>query len=103
MYKINKVKNYKQFAKLLEEKTGCSVSIEIIDKDHIHYQINDEYKTSLGILCIDHGDVAFAPFATHDDNENEQFISVIHFVQVDGFNKLMNAFKEMFVVDESEI
>ena len=36
---IMKVKNYKVFAETLKKKTGCEVSIKIINKDHFYYLI----------------------------------------------------------------
>ena len=100
MYKINKVKNYKQFAKLLEEKTGCSVKIAIVENNHIHYQLNDKNDMSLGVLCINNGDVSFAPLTTHDEAVDEQYIIGVYMVQFDELAKLLNIFKEMFVTDE---
>ena len=37
---ILKVKNYKAFAEILKRKTGCQVSINLIDADHTHYQLS---------------------------------------------------------------
>lgn len=90
MYKINKIKNYKEFAQLLEEKTGCSIVIQLMNSNnHIHYQLNDKYGMSLGVLCIDDGNPSFAPFATHDTAENYQYINLKYIPQFDDFARLL--------------
>ena len=105
MFEINTIKNYKQFADILEKKTDCSIKINIVDKcgKHIHYQLNDKYGMSLGVLCIDNGDVSFAPFVTHETAQNDQYINMRYMVQFDDFIKILGIFKEMFVVDENMV
>ena len=102
MYEINKVKNYIQFAEILENKTGCTVKVNVMDNkgNHVHYQLNDRFDMSLGVLCIDNGEVSFAPFETHESVKNEQYINVKYMAQFDDFIALLKVFKEMFVVDE---
>ena len=100
MYKINKIKNYKEFARFLEEKTKCSIKIQVVSNNHMHYQLNDKYDMTLGVLCIDDGEVSFAPFATLDNAKNEQYINVTYMVQFDEFSNLLKAFQQMFVVTE---
>jgi len=40
---IMKVKNYKVFAENLRKKTGCEVTIKIMNsKDHYHFQLNKD-------------------------------------------------------------
>lgn len=42
MYDFKRVNNYVEFAKMLEQKTGCSVKIKIMNgAEHIHYQTNN--------------------------------------------------------------
>lgn len=102
MYKINTVKNYKAFAALLEKETGCTVKIKLMDNkaDHVHYQLNDKYDMTLGVLCVDNGDVSFAPFETHESVSNNQYINVQHMVQFDDFAKLIGVFAKLFVSTE---
>lgn len=103
MYEIEKVNNYKEFARLLEKKTGCSVRIKIIDGvKHIHYQLNDKYDMSLGVLCIDHGMASFAPFSTLENAKNEQYINVQYMPQFEDFAKLLGIFQEMFVTESED-
>lgn len=102
MYKINTVKNYKAFAELLGKETGCSVKIQLMDDKatHVHYQLNDKYDMTLGVLCIDDGDASFAPFETLDSAANNQYINVQHMVQFDDFVKLLSVFAKLFVATE---
>ena len=100
MYKIEKVNNYKDFARMLEQKTGCSVKIKLMCRtDHIHYQLNDKYDMSLGVLCIDNGVASFAPFTTHETAKNEQYINVEYMPQFEDFVKLLGVFQKLFVVE----
>lgn len=102
MYKINTIKSYKAFAELLEKETGCTVKIRLMDNkaNHVHYQLNDRYDMTLGVLCIDDGDASFAPFETLDSASDNQYINVQHMVQFDDFVKLLNAFAKLFVSTE---
>lgn len=104
MYEIKQIKDYRQFAKALETEMDCSVKIKIMGSgtDHIHYQINDKYDMSLGILCVDHGNVSFAPFVTHENAENDQYINVQYMAQFDDFIKLLGIFRKMFVVEQDQ-
>lgn len=99
MYELNKVKNYKQFAELLEEKTGCSIKIQLMEKDgsHVHYQLNDKYDMSLGVLCVNEGDASFAPFETLDSARNDQYINFTHLPQADDMIKVIGVLKTIFV------
>ena len=98
MFKVNKVKNYRQLAEQLEKETGCSVKITVIDKNsHIHYEIHDKYDMVLGTLCVQDGDVSFAPFAASNTASNSEYISIVHMVQVEDFIKLLGVFNKMFV------
>lgn len=98
MFKVNKVKNYRQLAEQLEKETGCSVKIKVLDKNnHIHYEIRDKYDMVLGTLCVQDGDVSFAPFVTSDSASNNEYISIIHMVQAEDFIKLLGVFNKMFV------
>lgn len=98
---IYKVKNYKAFAIELENKTGCSVIIKIISKDHIHYQLS-KMGLSLGVLCVDKGEVSFAPFVTHESAQNDMYINACNLPMFDDFIQLLTVFREMFV-SESEV
>ena len=101
MYDFKRVNNYVEFAKMLEQKTGCSVKIKIMNgAEHIHYQLNDKYDVSLGVLCIDKGVATFAPFVTHETAQNEQYINVQYMVMFDEFAKLLGTFKNIFVTSE---
>lgn len=93
---IYKVKNYKVFATQLEDRTGCDVLIRLMGKNHTHYQIN-KMGLSLGVLCVDNGDVSFAPFVTLDSAKNEQYISAQNLPLFDDFVDLLTVFREMFV------
>lgn len=99
---VYKVKNYKVFAKQLEEKTGCDILIRLMGKDHTHYQFN-KMGLSLGVLCIDHGNASFAPFVTLDTAKNDQYINAENLPLFDDFVMLMKTFREMFVDDSEEI
>lgn len=96
---IVKVKNYKVFAETLKAKTGCEVKIQIIAKEHTHYQLSKD-GISLGVLCIDNGEVSFAPFVTHETVKNEQYINVKYMPMLDDFISLLQVFEELFVCDD---
>lgn len=97
---IMKVKNYKVFAEMLKEKTGCEVVIRLMSsKDHTHYQLNKD-GIALGVLCVDHGEVSFAPFVTHDTAKTEHYINVQYMPMLDDFIKVLQVFSEMFVCNE---
>lgn len=102
MYKINQIKNYQHFATIIEEETNCSVKIKVMNRDasHVHYQINDRFDMSLGVLCIDNGDISFSPFTTINNSPDDSFINIYHLVRVEDFVKLLSVFSEMFVKDE---
>lgn len=93
---IFKVKDYKRFANNLEEKTGCTVTIKLIGKNHTHYQLN-KHGLSLGVLCVDNGELSFAPFVTHDTAENDQYINAKYIPLFDDFIELLGTLREMFV------
>lgn len=99
---IYKVKNYKVFADQLKDMTGCDVSIKLIAKNHTHYQL-DKMGLSLGVLCVDNGEVSFAPFVTHETAENNQYINVQNFPLFDDFVQLLTVFHSMFVDEETNI
>ena len=97
---IMKVKNYKVFAETLKKNTGCEVNIKLMDsKDHIHYQLSKD-GISLGILCVDDGEVSFAPFVTHETVINSQYINVKYMPMLEDFIKVLKVFDEMFVCNE---
>lgn len=93
---IYKVKNYKTFATQLGERTGCDVLVRLMGKDHTHFQFN-KMGLSLGVLCVDKGDVSFAPFVTLDSAKNEQYIDAQNLPLFDDFVELLTVFREMFV------
>lgn len=95
---IYKVKNYKVFANQLAERTGCEVLIRLLEKDYTHYQLN-KMGLSLGVLCVNRGDVSFAPFVTLDSAKNEQYISAQNLPLFDNFVELLTVFHDMFVDD----
>lgn len=96
---IMKVKNYQAFAEMLKEKTRCSININLIGKDHTHYQLNKD-GISLGVLCIDHGEASFAPFVTHSTAKTDHYINVQYMPMLDDFIKVLQVFSEMFVCNE---
>lgn len=98
---IIKVKNYKAFAETLKKKTGCEVSIGLIDTNHTHYQLSKD-GISLGVLCIDKGEVSFAPFVDHETATNDQYINVQYMPMLDDFIGVLKVFGELFVCEEVE-
>lgn len=99
---IYKVKNYKVFADQLKKTTGCDVSIKLIAKNHTHYQLN-KMGLSLGVLCVDNGEVSFAPFVTHETAKDDQYINVQNFPLFDDFVQLLTVFHSLFVDEEMNI
>ncbi len=97
---IYKVRNYKAFAKQLEEKTGCNIAIRLMGRNHTHYQL-DKMGLPLGVLCVKDGEASFAQFATLDSATNDQYINAENFPIFDDFVTLLMTFREMFV-DESD-
>lgn len=95
---IFKVKDYKRFADSLEDKTGRVVTIRLIGKDHTHYQL-DKRGLSLGVLCVDKGELSFAPFVTLDSAQNDQYINAKYIPLFDDFIGLLGVLREMFVED----
>lgn len=96
---IIKVKNYKEFAQMLRNKTGCEVLIKVLDSHgkHVHYQLNRD-GMSLGVLCVDDGNPSFAPFCTFEnDCYTESYISVKYMPLIDDFINVLKVFGEIFV------
>lgn len=104
MFEVKKVKNYRQFAELLERETGCDIVIQVMNNDstHIHYQMNDKFGMSLGVLCVDEGYASFAPFETLKSALNEQYININHLTQTDDFFKVMSVLGKIFITDIDE-
>lgn len=97
---IIKIKNYKVFAETLKKRTKCNVTIRIMKgKEHYHFQL-DKDGISLGVLCLDDGDVSFAPFVTLDTAENDQYINVKYMPMLDDFISVLKVFDELFVCEE---
>jgi short-subunit dehydrogenase len=97
---IIKVKNYKVFAENLKKKTGCNVTIQIMnDRDHYHFQL-DKDGISLGVLCLNQGEASFAPFVTLDTAEDDQYINVKYMPMLGDFISVLKVFDEMFVCEE---
>ena len=96
---IMKVKNYKVFSETLKKKTGCEVSIKILDKDHFHFQLNKD-GISIGVLCINQGEASFAPFVTLETANNDQYINVQYMPMLDDFIAVLKVFNELFVCEE---
>lgn len=96
---IMKVKNYKVFAETLKKKTGCEVNISLMGTDHTHYQLSKD-GISLGVLCIDKGEVSFAPFVSHETAQNDQYINVQYMPMLDDFIGVLKVFSELFVCEE---
>lgn len=87
------MKNYRQFAELLEQTTKCNVTIQIMrTNEHYHYQLDDRFGMSLGVLCVDKGGISFAPFVTHKTCQDSQFININHAVQFDDFAMILQGF-----------
>lgn len=96
---IIKVKNYKSFAEILKNKTGCEVNIKIIGKDHYHFQL-DKDGISLGVLCLNQGEASFAPFVTHANAKDDQYINVNYMPMLGDFIAVLKVFNEMFVYED---
>ena len=97
---IIKVKNYKSFAETLRKKTGCEVNIKIMEgKDHYHFQL-DKDGVSLGVLCLNQGEASFAPFVTHTNAQNDQYINVNYMPMLGDFIDVLKVFNEMFVYED---
>lgn len=96
---IMKVKNYKVFAETLKKKTGCEVSIKLIEANHTHYQLSKD-GISLGVLCVDQSEASFAPFVTHETARDNQYINVQYTPMLDDFIGVLKVFGEMFVCKE---
>ena len=97
---IIKVKNYRVFAEKLKNMTGCEIIIKIMkEKDHFHFQLNKD-GISLGILCIFQGEASFAPFVTHENVKDDQFINVNYMPMLDDFISVLKVFGELFVCKE---
>lgn len=96
MLEIIKVKDYKVFARQLEEETGCDISIKLMGKDHTHYQL-DKMGLPLGVLCVDNGEVSFAPLNTIEQVSNAEFINIRYFPMFDDLTNLFTTFRRMFV------
>ena len=97
--KIMTVKNYKTFAEMLRQQTSCTIDIKVLERDHIHYQLNKD-GISLGVLCINKGEASFAPFVTHENAQNNQYISVQYMPMIDDFIKVLKVFADIFVDNE---
>lgn len=104
MFDVKKVKNFRQFGELLEKETGCNVTIRPVNKDgtHTHYQLDDRFGMTLGVLCVDNGYASFAPFETLDSAENNQYINISHLVQVNDFMNVLSVFGKIFIADVNE-
>ena len=99
---IMKVKNYKVFAETLKKKMGCEINIKLMNgTSHIHYQLSKD-GISLGILCIDNGEASFAPFSTHENVQNDQYINVQYMPMLEDFISVLKVFDELFVCEEVE-
>lgn len=95
---IKKVENYKKFAEILKEKTECDVSIEIVEKNHYHFQL-DKNGLSMGVLCINEGDPSFAPFSTLKNAKNENFINCSYMPLMEDLSTILEVLCEMFTCD----
>lgn len=102
MFNIKKVKNYRQFAELLEKETGCRVTIKPMNEDgtHTHYQLDDRFGMTIGVLCVDDGYASFAPFETLQSVADNQYISISHLTQIDDFTKVMSVLGNIFITNE---
>lgn len=96
---IMKVKNYKAFSETLKVQTGCDVNIKLMGNEHVHYQLTKD-GIAIGVLCIDKGEVSFAPFVTHETAQNEQYISMQYLPMLDDFVEVLKAFYTLFVANE---
>lgn len=68
-------------------------------KNHYHFQLNKD-GISLGVLCLDNGEVSFAPFTSLDEAINKQYISINYMPMLDDFISVLKVFNEMFVCEE---
>lgn len=100
---IMKVKNYKVFAETLKKKTGCEVIIKIMDgKDHYHFQLNKD-GIPLGVLCLDEGEVSFAPFVDHETAVDKQYINIKYMPMLDDFISVLKVLGKMFVCEDGKM
>lgn len=97
--KIMQVSNYKVFASTLEARTGCSIRIKIMGQDHTHYELS-KMGISLGILCIDKGTASFAPFVTHENAQDSQYISIKYFPMLEDFIQVLQTLFDLFTYDD---
>lgn len=97
--KIMQVSNYKVFASTLEAKTGCDIRIKIMGQDHTHYELS-KMGISLGILCIDKGVASFAPFVTHENAKDSQYINIQYFPMLEDFIKVLQTLFNLFTYDD---
>ena len=104
MFDIKKVKNFRGFGELLEKETGCDITIQLMDGDgsHTHYQFNDRFGMTLGVLCVDDGYASFAPFETLDSADDNQYINISHLTQIDDFMNVLSVLGKIFIADVNE-
>ena len=95
---IYKVKDYKKFSEELKMKTGCQVSVQVIGKNHFHYQLSVD-GMNLGVLCIENGEATFAPFVGHETARNDNYLNLSFLPLYEEFTSLLAVFKSMFVED----
>lgn len=68
------------------------MSIRLIGKNHTHYQLN-KMGLSLGVLCVDKGEVSFAPFVAHETARDDQYINAQNLPLFDDFIQLLTVFR----------
>ena len=104
MFDVKRVKNYRQFGELLEKETGCDIKIQLMSDDgsHTHYQFDDRFGMTLGVLCVDEGYASFAQFETLDSSEDNQYINISHLAQFNDFMNLLSTLGNIFVEDENK-
>lgn len=71
---IIKIKNYNKMADELSEATGLVVNPRVISKNHVHYEFK-KGNMAVGVLCINEGELSFAPLTSDDKAANSQYIS----------------------------
>lgn len=71
---IIKIKNYNKMADELAEATGLTVNPRVIGRNHVHYEFK-KGNMAVGVLCMDDGELSFAPLVSDEKAANSQYIN----------------------------
>ena len=100
MFKVNKIKSYKKFADSLKQETGFNIKTDIVEHNHFHFQFTDSYGLSLGVLCVNDGNLSFAPLVTLESAQNGEYIDFDKLPQFGDLSKLFTIFESLFLENE---